>query len=159
LSDLTGFPNNALELIRERLQFFMPEHVIVMRALRYTDASQSLGLMAADWTPQQNTAQIGQLEPSVARYLIRVQNMVRATDEVTGRSLFTVNAKTVRAVLYRDSTLHVGLATLTEEILGTREVAKRWGVARQRFLNTELQSQFTYVAQTDFWLETESIEL
>jgi hypothetical protein len=158
-TDLTGFPNNALGIIRDRLVNFMPDHSVIMRALRFTDPSRSLGLFAVDWTPDPTTKQIGQYEPAVSRYTLRVQNMVKASDETTGRSYFTIDAKTVRVVLYRDPVLHVGLAALTEELLGSNEAAKQWGVGRQRFLNTELNSEFTYVAQTDFWLETESIQL
>jgi len=155
----TAFPNNIIDLLEDRVKFYLPNHSVLKRALRLQDPKRCVGLLVADWTPDERSHQIGQQEPAVSRYLIRIQNMVKASDEVTGKDLFAGDAKTIRVLLYRDSTLHVGLAALTEELLGTREVAKRWGIGRQRFLNTELQSQWTYVAQTEFWLETESIQL
>lgn len=156
---ITGFPSNVVETVKPQLLKFMPDHVVVARPVRFMDPERTIGIYVVDWTPLDSSHEIGREEPTLARYLYRVQNMVKAADEEYGKEIFAFDSKSVRVVLYRDTTLAVSLATLTDEALGTREVLKRWGVGKQRFLNTELQSQFTFVAQTDFWVETESIKL
>lgn len=157
---VNGFPMNVVDELVDAMEKRMGgDFVVVPRPLRFMDSARSIGVFVADWTPTAGSQQIGQQEPALNRYQYRVQNMVKAGDEVTGKAWFSLDSKSVRAVLYRDGDLRVRLAGLTEELLGTRETAKQWGVARQRFLNTELQGQFVFVAQTDFWLESEAIYL
>lgn len=154
-----GFPMNVVAELKTAFEEHMPDHTVLERAIRPVDPNRVIGLFAVDVVPQQPTAQIGQREPAVNAYNYRIQNFVKHSDEILGKAWFSFDAKTIRAVLYRDHSLALRLAALTEEILGTREVAKRWGVSRQRFLSNEIQGQFVYLAQTDFWLESESIEL
>lgn len=156
---VNGFPVNVVDEIKVSMEQYMPDHAVIPRQVRFMDPARSIGIYVVDWTPDEQSHQIGQQEPALNRYLYRVQNMVKAADEIEGKALFSLDSKLVRVVLYRDLDLHVRLAALDEELMGSREVAKRWGVARQRFLNTELKSQFVYIAQTDFWLESESIQL
>lgn len=156
---MIGFPMNVLDELKVSFDTHMPEHNIILRPLRYTDPAKSVGIYISDWVPQEDSHQIGQEEPALATYAFRIQNLVKHTNEAEGKAWFAFDAKTIRAVLYRDNDLSLRLRNLVENILGTRETAKRWGVARQRFLSNELKGQFVYLAQTDFWLQTESIEL
>jgi hypothetical protein len=73
--------------------------------------------------------------------------------------LFAVDAKVLRAILYRDNQLVVALSSLTDEILGSRERYKRLGVRSQRFLTNELRGTMHYLSVTDLWVETETVEL
>lgn len=155
----SGFPMNVVDELKTSFETLMIDHTVISRPLRFADPARSIGVFVADWTPTQTSQQIGQKEPSLARYQYRVQNMVKTADEVTGKAWFSLDSKSVRAVLYRDPTLEIRLPALIEEVLGTREIVKQWGVGRQRFLSNELRSQFLYLAQTDFWLETEAIQL
>ena len=156
----TPFPDNILDELQVTMAEYMTEFAILRRPLRHTDPAQSLGIFAADWTPNQDTIQMGpQREPVVATYDLRIQLLIKATDEVTGRSMFGLSSKTLRAILYRDPDLVVRLTALTETILGTRETVKKFGVRRQRFLNNELQGRLMWLATTDLWLETESLKL
>lgn len=159
MDESTGFPVNVVDALVASMKKYMVEHTVVERPVRFIDPARSIGVYVADWSPLEDSQQIGQYEPTLGRYLYRIQNMVKATDEVTGKTYFGADSKMIRAVLYRDPDLHVRLAGLVEEVLGSRESAKRWGVSRTRFLNTELKSQFTYIAQTDFWLESEVVQL
>ena len=154
-----GFPMNIVDEIHAAFVRLMPDHTVIDRPLRYADPARSIGIQVAETTPLANTQQIGQLEPTVERYQLRIQNLVKHSDEILGKAWFALDAKSIKAVLYRDTTLRLRLASLTEEVLGTRETVKQWGVTRQRFLSNELRSQFVYLATTDFWLETESITL
>ena len=156
---ISGFPGNVIDMVKPRLQTLMPDHILVERPVRFLDPERTVGIYIVDWTPDDRSHEIGQLEATLATYLFRIQNMAKAADEVYGRSIFQFDSKTVRVLLYRDPTLAVGLPTLTEEALGVRESVKQWGVVKQRFLNTDLQGSFTFVAQTDFWVQTESTRL
>lgn len=150
---------NIVDELITSMGTYLPDHTVIGRPVRFSDPARTVGVYPVDFTPVEDSKQIGQVEPALHRYLIRIQNMVKVADEVYGKQLFSLDSKSIRVVLYRDTTLHVRLRGLAEELLGTREVVKRWGIGRQRFLNTDLQSQFTFVAQTDFWVESESIEL
>lgn len=159
MSDPVGFPMSPVTELKNSFERTMSSHEVIERPLRFSDPARSIGIYVADATPLDNSQQIGQHEPALLRYQYRVQNMVKHTNEIQGKALFAFDAKTIRVVLYRDTTLALRLSELIEEVLGTRERAKQWGVSRQRFLSNELRSQFVYLAQTDFWLETESVKL
>jgi len=116
-------------------------------------------LHVVDWTPDPNSAQMGQMENVLNTYLIRIQNLVKHTDEEEGRNLYVLDAKMVRVILYRDSALRVRLGSLDETIMGTQERFKRMGIRNQRFLNNELSGQFVFLATTDLWVETEVTQL
>ena len=156
---MAGFPMNVVDVLHDRLAKLMPDHAVIDRPLRTSDPARSIGLYVADWNPEGNSQEIGQYEPTVSTYQFRVQNLVKHTDEIAGKALFALDAKSVRVVLYRDPNLRLLLSELVEELIGTRERATLWGVARQRFLSNEMRGTFVYLAQTDFWLKTESIEL
>ena len=154
-----GFPMNVVDELNVAMDQHMPDHTITSRPLRYSDPARSIGLYVVDAVELTNSQQIGQREPALTRYQFRIQNLVKHSDEILGKAWFALDAKAIKAVLYRDDALALRLVALNEELLGTRETVKQWGVGRQRFLSNELRSQFIYLAQTDFWLETESIEL
>lgn len=155
-----GFPENVVTELETSFREFMSNFEVIRRPLRHTDPAQSLGIFVADWQPDKASQQIGnQREPAINRYEYRIQLLVKAADEVTGRRLFGVGAKSVRAILYRDPALVVRLTALTEEVLGTRETVKQFGVRRQRFLNNEIRGSMMYLATTDVWLDTESLKL
>jgi len=159
-ADIVGFPDNVLTELETSFAFYMPDFGVFHRPLRTTDPAQALGLFVADWQPDKGSEQIGnQFEPAIARYQYRVQLLIKASDEVTGRGLFGVGCKSVRAILYRDPALVVRLTALNETILGVRETVKRFGVLRQRFLSNEIRGSMLYLATTDFWLDTESVKL
>lgn len=156
-----GFPENVVEVIENRFITLFPGHAVVSRTLRHLDPAKSIGIFVVDVTPdRENSMQIGQREPTVNRYVYRIQNMIKAGDEVSGRAEFGLDSKAIRGILYRDTNLRVELTTLTETFLGSRESLKGFGVVRQRFLNNELgRGSFVYLAQTDVWVETEIVQL
>lgn len=156
MDEVIGFPNNIINVLDEFLPRYMPDHDILTRPLRHTDPARSLGIFLVDWVPKLDSQEIGHREPTLSVYNIRIQNLVKHSNEVEGKALFSFDAKTLRAVLYRDNDLTLRLSELIEELIGTRESSKRWGVGRQRFLTNELSGQFVQLGQTEFWLETET---
>jgi hypothetical protein len=157
---MAGFPENVIDALKPSFDAHLTDHKFIPRPLRFTDPERSLGIYALQWNPEQeDSAQIGQMEPALARYQFRIQNLIKAADEVEGRGLYTASAKIVRAILYRDPALRVRLCELSEEVLGSVERVKRYGVRAQGYLNNELRSQFVYLATTDMWVETEVTQL
>lgn len=155
-----GFPENIIDVLFDRFEATMPDHHVARRPLRYTDPARSVGVFVVNWQPdEEDSSLIGQAEPALSRYFIRIQNMIQAAGEEEGRALYAADAKIVRAMLYRDPTLRVRLTELTETVFGTIERLQRFGVRTQSFLNNELQGQFVYLATTDLWIETEITEL
>lgn len=132
---------------------------IARRPLRYMDPERSVGLHVVDWTPDPNSVQMGQAELALNTYLVRIQNLVKHSDEEEGRNLYVLDAKMVRVILYRDTALRVRLGSLNETIMGTQERFKRMGIRNQRFLNNELSGQFVFLATTDVWIETEVTQI
>ena len=154
---MSSFPQNVIDAILPSVAELMPGYEVLQRPLRHLDPDQSLGIFPADWTPNQETVQMGdQAEPAIAVYEFRIQVLIKASDEEMGRALFALACKSIRVMLYRDAALIVRLQALNETLLGTVESMKRYGVRRQRFLNNELQGRLMWLATTDFFLETES---
>lgn len=159
MSDTLGFPVDFIVELHTTYETHMSDHAVVDRPLRPGDPAKSIGIFAVDTLIQQQNAQIGQLEPPLNTHRINMHNMIVASDEVTGRALFAVACKKIRVILYRDTDLGVRLRALSEDILGSREVVKRFGISRQRYITNEVRGVFTYVAVTELWIETEVVKL
>lgn len=153
------FPQKFVDEIAGSLRDLLDDHNVVTRPLRQTDLNNSIGVYAAMWAADDSSQEIGQREPTEARYTIRVQNMVKSMVEQDGRAAFSLNAKLVRAILYRDGTLRVRLEGLQEELLGTAERVKRYKVMKQDFLTSELQGVFIFLASSEVWIDTETTAL
>lgn len=154
------FPSNVVDEIVGALKRNLPDHNLIRRPVKLMDMTRTIGVFALDWNPDERSQQIGQEEPTTQRYNFRVQNFVKSANEEHGLAEFALDAKLVRVVLYRDTQLRVALSSLQEELLGTVERVLKYSVQRQRFANNETRnSSFVYVAQTDFFVETEAIKL
>lgn len=157
---MSSFPNNVVSLLMARLKVNMPDWEVIGRPIKLADPNYSLGVYALNWTPQEQTAQIGGgIEPVLSTYNLRIQNLIKNTDEAEGRADFTVAAKSVRAIVARDTTLRDSFPQLQEDLLGVRERLLRYGIRNQSFLNNDIRGTFTFLATTDLWVETETVQL
>jgi len=154
-----AFPDDFVTTLKTHIETVMTSHTVLLRPVRFTDPSRSVSLFVVNWQPDEGEHLIGQVEPATARYIIRIQNFVKAADETEARSLYAVDSKTVRAILYRSDALRLAFSSLSETFLGSVERVQRYGVAQQNFLNNELKGQFVYIATTDLWVETEITKL
>lgn len=156
------FPELAVELIRDRVLMIDPDPTqpitVVRRPLRTSDPVQCIGVFGATWTPDVTSHEMrGHNEPTLGVYTIAVQVKVEDMDEERGLKLHSTMSKHVRAMLYRDAVLRVGLAALSVTMSGSTERAKRWGVRTQRYLSNELEGSFLHLSTLEFWLETETV--
>lgn len=154
-----GFPENVLDEIEKSVQTYMSEYDVVHRPLRIQDPPRSLGLFAFDWSPLDDSKQIGQIEPALNKYEIRIQTLFKGVGEVEARGENVLASKSLRAILYRDPTLVIRLRALSEEFLDTRETFKRYGVRRQSFLNNQMSGSMINLIVTEVWFETEVTQL
>lgn len=163
-ADTPVFPNNVVDILYTRLGMIDPDIFVVRRPLRHTDLAQSIGIFGSMWMPDQESLEIrgigsgmpGSQEPTLSRYMITIQAFVKDMDEERGLATHSVLSKMILAILYRDQPLRVGLSSLSAEVLGVTEHARRWGITSQRFLNNELgDNEWLYLSTVEFWLDTE----
>lgn len=156
------FPNNVVSLLNTRIKLLDSGLCVINRPLRENDPNQSVGIVAANWLPNEESyemrgAPLGRHEPTLQNYFITVQAFIRHGDEEKGLAIHSVLSKMLRAMLYRDNALRVGLAALSASYGGSTETTKRWGVRQQRYFSNELQGSWLYLSNLEFWLETETI--
>lgn len=156
------FPANVVDLISARAAFLDADLFIARRPLRESDPVQAVGIFGSQWYPDEESyemrgAPAGRHEPTLQNYMIGVQAFVKDMDEERGLAAHSVLSKMIRAMLYRDEPLRVGLAALSVTMSGSTERAKRWGIRSQRFVSNELQGSWLYLSTLEFWLETETV--
>ena len=160
-ADETQFPNNAVALLELRCQLVDPDLFVIKRPLRASDPNQSIGVYAAQWVPNDDSkemrAVMGGIQPTLSRYNIVIQALVRDTDEVRGLNVHTILARLLRSMLYTDAPLRDSLAQLSSNLGGATERSQRWGISQQRFFANELAGEWLYLSILEFWLETETI--
>lgn len=159
-SDATVFPNNIVELVALRATLIDPEIFVTKRPLRNTDPNQSIGVFAAQWTPnEQSKEMLGSafaVQPTLSRYAITVQDFVKDMDEENGLNVHSVLSRMIRAMLYTDNPLRVALSQLSSTLNGSTEQSQRWGISQQRFFANEIGGEWLYLSTLEFWLETET---
>jgi len=149
------FPATFVSMIAKALDDLLPDDcVVVERPLGESDPNYAVGVYAESWATDEDTYQIGQFEPTENRYEIRVQSLVKSIDHMTGRAAHSNLAKTIRVILYRDTTLRVRLTTATEELLSSVERVKGYGVKRQEFLSGKVGAGFMFMATTHVFVDT-----
>ena len=160
MSEALEFPSNIVLLLDDVVRAAMPDYEVAKRPLRLMDPAKSIGIFLVDWQPVVGTEEMGNsFGPTLNTYLLRLQVLVKHGDEAEGRVMFTTAAKKLRTMLARDPDLRVRLAALSEVELAAKETVRRFGVRNQRFLNNELRGAFVYMATTDFFVETETIQV
>jgi hypothetical protein len=138
-------------------EFTNPQHEILKRQVRTTDKAYTIGVVMDDWAPISGSELIGTREPGYASYNLRVQNLVRNTNEADGRRIFNVCCALMRRVLYRDSGLEVALLGKSQIVKGSVERLTRLNVVRQNFLAANISSTWSYLCETRISVESEMI--
>lgn len=152
-----AFPETFLELIRSEVEKYMKpaDYTIIDRPVRLNDPQKTISVYATNWVPDATSHEIGTNEPTLARYNLRLQLMVKHTNPSKGRAMSALDSKTLRMVLYRSPVLRVSLLGMTEEVLGSTERVKRFQVTGQNFMNGDLNGNHLYLSSTEAYIETE----
>jgi hypothetical protein len=153
------FPYNAVTLLAARFQMIDTDLFVCKRKLYTTDPAQAIGVSAALWSPDPQSYQMrGTLstEPSIQRYEINVQALVKDTDEENGIAVSSKLSKIVRGIILTDVPLRDSLRSLSSTLYGVTERTLRWSIPAQRYLSQELSGQFVYLSTIQVQLETEN---
>src|SRR5689334_12584758 len=143
----TVFPNNAANLIFTRLQdLYGNDLTIVRRRLRSSDAGQAIGVYPSDWFPDEQSWEFPSKEPTLQRYIIKLQSFAKDYDEERGIAVHSVMAKVMRSLLYADQPLAVGLNALRVTMNGTTEAIMRRGINRQTYLSNEVDGAYLFLS-------------
>lgn len=156
------FPNNVIEILVSGLKAIDPETEpgrndglrVVRRPIHPTDESETVSVVATTWSPDETSQELGRREPTLQRYGITVESMVKDMDEERGIATHSLLSALVRHMLYRDQALKVALPLLSVNLKGYNERLHAWGVKQQRFQNNKFGGNFYYLSAVDLWIET-----
>lgn len=133
---------------------------VFKRPLDIKDGTESIGVYSLGWSPDMSSKEMGYarspVEPLIQNYTIIIQALVIESEETVGIAKHSVLSSKLRHMVYRDPALQVVLPTLTvtHGVGGPTESLKRWDITGQRFLNSELNSQFAYLSELELSIET-----
>lgn len=157
----TEFPNNAISLIALRIkQVVDPDLAVVKRPLRTNDPSQTVGVFPSLKAPNETTIETSgpvPTGPTISRYNVIVQTVVKDTVEENAISVHSILSNRLFRMLYRDNPLHLGLTALAVVADNSQERMQRRGVQLQRYLSNEIQGSFIQTSWIEFWFETETV--
>lgn len=159
-ADESVFPNNVVELVALRAQLLDSDLYVTKRPIRNSDPTQSVGVFAATWTPDEESHEFhGQPshEPTLQSYIVLVQSFVKDMDEERGLATHSTLSSMIRVMLYRDEPLRVGLSALQSTVLGTKERIMRWGPRTVRYVSNEVEGKWLYLSVLEFLVETETV--
>src|SRR4051812_27695989 len=156
------FPNNVVQLIDLRIKAKWDNVNSVKRPLRPTDKNFTIATFGSLWVPDgqsyemgRNVAPVG--VPTLDRYTCISQTLVKSMDETAGLAQSSVLSEELRAMLYADPSLRVGLAALTTSVGGQTKLLKKFYVGTQRYMSNEINGEFVYMSTLEFTFETETI--
>lgn len=133
------------------------EYTILPRPIAPTDPNRSICIFPSDWSanPADKLLGVPNREPFENTYKMVIQNTVIHGDTEEGRRLFSVDAKAIRAILYRDQAFHVALTSQVETFMNSIERVLKYDVLRQEFMASKMPVGFMYLAKTEFVITTE----
>ena len=120
---------------------------------------KSIAVFPISWTPEQESVLIGNKEPALNHYQLKIQNLTIDGDIRVAYDSFTNDQRKIRAILYRDATLSVSLGAMQEVYLGSRESFKRMHVVRQVTLPGRRNLAMYFLCETDIQIDTETTKL
>jgi hypothetical protein len=154
------FPLAFIDAIADALEAIMgATHKVQTEPLDPLSHDKTLAVFPMAWTPEPDTAMIGQREPTINHYSIRIQNLTISGDIHDAYTEFTTDQRKIRAILYRDATLSVSLAGMTEVYLGSRERFTRMNVVRQATLPGRQRLGMYFLCETDVQIDTETVKV
>lgn len=151
------FPENVVTIVKDLIAEIDPDWTTVRRPLRPSDPNLAVGVFALGWEPSEHEIG-GTPDPSLARYNLSIQSLVKHATEEGGQALHTNMAHRVRTMLYRSTDLRVRLAAASvTSPEGIVERVLKWGVSNQRFRSNEISGQFVYLSVTNVEIDTETV--
>lgn len=156
-ADTLTFPMNVCNVLAISMEGIDPDVKVYRRPLRTTDEAQSIAVVPVNWEPiVPQSIELGKREPTVQRYTIAIQAMIKDMEEMVGIARHSVLSARVRHMLYRDDNLALVLPMAGVTIGATTETLKRFGIESQQFMNNQVpRGGFVYLSTCEFWFETQ----
>lgn len=154
----TVFPANVAALMAARVKPAIDADLTVLRRpLKPSDPNQSVAIFPLTFAPDERSIEIQSLQPTLNRYNIVVQTLVKEFDEEAGISIDSILSHRLRMMFMRDTVLHAGLTVLSVNVNNSIERMQRRGISTQRYLSNEIDGKgFTFTSWMELWLETET---
>ena len=164
---MSTFPQNVVEAILTHIpQYFenpgnptdpATNYTFVDRPVLPTDPARTMSCFSVGWAEEPNSELIGQVEPGMGRYLIRMETLVKNFPTFTeGWQIMATDAKLLRVVMYRDPGLQAELRTFSETIVGVVERFKDLKVTGQQTNPATQAGMNMLVTVTNIIVKTET---
>ena len=157
------FPNNLVEVLALAFEAYVDPEIdpdirvkVLRRALVPVDPNQCIGIFAQAWVPDIESFEIPSNEPTLQKYTIKIQCLVKDMDENRGLAAHSVLSKLVRNIVYRNNNLRVALTGLFDNTGGSMERLQRYGIKSQDYISGENKATFIYLSTLDTYFETET---
>jgi hypothetical protein len=155
------FPNNIVAVLADNLEYLdRPDVPVLRRRLYSTDPVQCIGVTAALWTPDHSSYEMRGPAysgiPTISRYDVTVQCMIRDMDQEKGMRAHAELTKRAQKLIMGDPVLRDSLHALSSDLYGVVERLKKWHIENSRFLAEEVSGEFIYLSTSTVRLETET---
>lgn len=151
------FPNNVIAVICARIPSYIdPDVKVFRRPLRASDPQQCIGVFPLTWAPDETSIEMRSNEPTLQRYPVVIQAVVKDSNEANGISVHSILAKKIRSMWYADPVLHAMLTPLSSVIDNSTERMQRRGATQQRYLSNEITGVWIYTSWLEAYFETET---
>lgn len=164
LADYTAFPNNAIAVLRNELSKVDVEVPVYTRPIRVGDPIQAFAVVPANWSPDENSWEVGGLyntgAPTIGEYLIAVQCFNQDMDEERGLATASAMSQLARNAISRSMDIRVALSLL-KHVNDQGVVIERFHrayVRGQRFLTNEVDGSFLHLSSLEVMIETEIVQ-
>lgn len=157
--DEAVFPNVIVDLFFDRIPQTLPVQAVFKRPMRASDLDQSIFVYSSNWRPDSNTYEIGGHGPSVEKYEIGMQALIKDTDRDRGANRLGVLSELLRTFVYSDEELRLGLGQLSTSFGGkTKKVQKTVVTKQNYFVATPKSRQFLYLSEMTLTVDVQIIK-
>lgn len=153
------FPNVVVDLLFSRAFESLPVQAVLKRPMRATDLDQSVFVYSSNWRPDTTSYEIGFHGPTVEKYEVGMQALIKDTDRDRGANRLGVLSELIRTFVYSDSDLRLGLGQLSTSFGGMTKKVQRTTVTKQNyFVATPKARQFLYLSELTLTVEVQIIK-
>lgn len=158
---MDGYIEQVLDLIKTRVMIVPNVDNVVLRSLNSVDPNGTLGISADDWVPLEwEMAGDGVQEPSIQRYTLSIQHLLKWGTQEEGERIHREVAKAVRLMLYRDHDFQVSLRSLVVQEDSRKERTLRFHIMDQKYAsNSAGAGVFLFISVTNVTIETETVAI
>ena len=155
-SDKTKYPANVIQAIYNRLSDIDVEIPVFQRRLKTDDSIQCIGVYPIRREIDEKSFEMGnKFGPTIEKYCIGIQLAVKNVDMQQGQADHLELFELVDDILYNDASFRLTLPELST--VSNNSVRRQFmlcGVENVRFLSTDFQGDWYYLATLEFFVTT-----